>query len=181
MISSPPPKTNEHIKFNLPSEQKTPRHSAWLHTNFGAKLTYRLVRTVFSYWFLQQRQQKCNKCVIRSTINVLKQSGMWFQNVWRHFHTLFRRSLSRRSAARSHTCRNLIRKLVISTRIKAPLQDLKSINTSFALFNASANAEFGSTGGPGGGGTLLNACIASAIFNTWRRKKPKMWPQGLMV
>ena len=59
-----------------------------------------------------------------------------------------------------------MRKFVINTHIKAPLEELNNITTSFALFKASAKAELGSTEGTGGGGTLLKACIASAILNT---------------
>lgn len=65
---------------------------------------------------------------------------------------------------------------------KTHLEDLKDINTSFALFNASAKAEFGSTGAAGGGGTLLKACIASAIFQHVKKKRNDgSRPRGMMV
>lgn len=97
-------------------------------------------------------------------------------------HTLFSRSLCCRSATRSHTCRNLMTKFVLISQIETNLEELGDINTSFALFNASAKAEFGSTGAAGGGGTLLKACIASAIFQHVKKKRNvEGRPQSMMV
>lgn len=73
-------------------------------------------------------------------------------------------------------------KFVLNSRNKTHLEDLSDINTSFALFNASAKAEFGSTGAAGGGGTLLKACIASAIFQHVKKKRNDgRRPRGMMV